>query len=217
MAIKVERLAEMTPERRFAILARSTVDLGSTMEATCGILDALRADPEAELKREYASSSEQFGVTALKVTDAEIEEAASQISPELMEALARAKKNIERFHQEQLERPLWMTEISPGLWAGRMTKPLETVGVYIPGGRASYPSSALMNIIPAVVAGVERGVAVTPPDAAFKARPRFWPLAGWPGLLKFTSSEAPGPWGAWPTGLAGFPKSTRLSGLAALG
>lgn len=212
MAIKVERLAEMTPERRFAILARSTVDLGSTMEATCGILDALRADPEAELKREYASSSEQFGVTALKVTDAEIEEAASQISPELMEALARAKKNIERFHQEQLERPLWMTEISPGLWAGRMTKPLETVGVYIPGGRASYPSSALMNIIPAVVAGVERVVAVTPPDAAFKARPEVLAacrLAGAAEIYKLGGAWAVG---CLAYGLGGLPKVDKIVG-----
>ncbi|MDR2456022.1 MAG: histidinol dehydrogenase, partial [Deltaproteobacteria bacterium] len=210
--IKVERLAKMAPQRRFAIMARSAADLGPIMNKTKEILEALRADPAAELRREYAPEGKGFVLSDLRVSSEEIDEAELLCPPGLMEALAAAKGNIERFHFEQLERPMWMTEISEGLLAGRMTMPLETVGVYIPGGRASYPSSALMNIVPAVVAGVERVVAVTPPDKDLKARPEILAacrLAGATEIYKLGGAWAVG---CLAYGLGGLPKVDKIVG-----
>jgi histidinol dehydrogenase len=209
---EVERLSTMPPERRFAILARSTVDLGPTMEATRKILEDLRGDPEAELRRGYGRPGESFSISDLRVTSAEVLEAESLCPPGLVEALGRAKANIERFHREQLERPMWMSEIAPGLLAGRMTRPLESVGVYIPGGLASYPSTALMNIVPAVVAGVPKVVAVTPPDKSLKARPEILAacrLAGATEIYKLGGAWAVG---CLAYGLGGLPKVDKIVG-----
>jgi histidinol dehydrogenase len=210
--IEVELLSKMAPQRLFAIMARSTIDLAPIMDKTKEILEALRADPAAELRREYAPLGKGFVLSDLRVSSEEIDEAERHCPPGLMEALAAAKRNIERFHSEQLERPMWMTEISEGLLAGRMTRPLETVGVYIPGGRASYPSSALMNIIPAVVAGVERVVAVTPPDRELKARPEILAacrLAGATEIYKLGGAWAVG---CLAYGLGGLPKVDKIVG-----
>ena len=80
-----------------------------------------------------------------------------------MECLKKAAKNIRKFHRAQLEREMWSIEISKGILAGRITRPMDIVGCYIPGGTAVYPSSILMTVLPAKVAGVEKIVAVTPP------------------------------------------------------
>jgi histidinol dehydrogenase len=168
--ITVETLSELSPERRKAILARSTSDLRAVEEKTREILERLKADPEKELLREYGPYKENLRLSHFKVSPEELQEASQSLTPELKEALITAKDNIERFHASQLEKPMYFTEVSPGLLAGRLTRPLETVGVYIPGGRAAYPSSALMNIVPAKVAGVKNIVAVTPPGPGLVAR-----------------------------------------------
>jgi histidinol dehydrogenase len=210
--LEVERLGEMSRERRFAIMARSTVDLRPIMEATRGILEDLRHNPEAELSREYGQPGREFSTAELRVPWEDIDEAERLCQPGLMEAMRAAKTNIERFHREQLERPMWMTELSPGLFAGRVTRPLDSVGVYIPGGRASYPSSALMNVIPAVVAGVDRVVAVTPPDKDLKVRPEILAacrLAGASEIYKLGGAWAVG---CLAYGLGGLPKVDKVVG-----
>ncbi len=85
------------------------------------------------------------------------------MKPEVVDAIRFAAANIRKFHEAQSERSMWCTELAPGILAGRMTRPMDIVGAYIPGGRGAYPSSALMTIIPARVAGVPRVVACTPP------------------------------------------------------
>lgn len=210
--IAVERLGDMTSERLSAILARSTADLGPTMERVRAILEALKKDPAAELGREYGRGRSGFSFADLKVSPQEMDEAERLCPSGLVEALAAAKRNIESFHLAQLERPMWMSEISPGLMAGRMTTPLDIVGVYIPGGRASYPSSALMNIIPAAVAGVRRVIAVTPPGENLKARPEILAacrLAGAQEIYKLGGAWAVG---CLAYGLGGLPKVDKIVG-----
>ncbi|MGD0828677.1 MAG: histidinol dehydrogenase, partial [Desulfobaccales bacterium] len=86
-------------------------------------------------------------------------------------ALKAAAANIEKFHRAQQEREMWAMEVQPGILAGRLSRPLERVGCYIPGGLASYPSSALMTIIPAKVAGVQEIIAATPPGPGMAVNP----------------------------------------------
>ena len=109
-----------------------------------------------------------FGTDALtqeklRITEDEMEEALEKIPDDLLEALEVMADNIRKFHRKQLPRELWIYELAPGVYVGQFWKPVESVGVYVPGGRAAYPSTALMTIIPAKVAGVPKVVACTPP------------------------------------------------------
>ncbi len=109
-----------------------------------------------------------FGTDALtqeklRITEDEMEEALKKIPDDLLEALEVMADNIRKFHKKQLPRELWIYELAPGVYVGQFWKPVESVGVYVPGGRAAYPSTALMTIIPAKVAGVPKVVACTPP------------------------------------------------------
>ncbi|MFV9631084.1 MAG: histidinol dehydrogenase [Methanosarcinales archaeon] len=85
------------------------------------------------------------------------------IDPTIIEHLTAAAKNIRTFHLAQMNKPQWFMDISPGITVGQKITPLEAVGAYVPGGRAAYPSTALMTVIPAKVAGVKRVIVCTPP------------------------------------------------------
>ncbi|MFP4197072.1 MAG: histidinol dehydrogenase [Methanomassiliicoccales archaeon] len=92
-----------------------------------------------------------------------IERAYDEVSPQLMRALEEASERIERFHRLQMNEKDWTMEVWPGVHLGMRWTPLRRVGAYIPGGRASYPSTALMCVLPPKVAGVEQVLACTPP------------------------------------------------------
>lgn len=100
----------------------------------------------------------------IRVTEEEIKEAYSLVEDSLIEVMKKSIENIRDFHKKQL-RNTWIETREDGVILGQRITPLESVGVYVPGGKAAYPSSVLMNIIPAKVAGVERIVMTTPPGA----------------------------------------------------
>ena len=106
----------------------------------------------------------------IRVTEAEFQEAMSQVDPELLTVMKRAMKNIREYHEKQKQYS-WFDSRPDGTLLGQKVTPLSSVGVYVPGGKAAYPSSVLMNIIPAEVAGVPRIVMVTPPDKNGKVNP----------------------------------------------
>lgn len=106
----------------------------------------------------------------IRVTEAEIQEAMSQVDPELLTVMKRAMKNIREYHEKQKQYS-WFDSRPDGTLLGQKVTPLSSVGVYVPGGKAAYPSSVLMNIIPAEVVGVPRIVMVTPPDKNGKVNP----------------------------------------------
>lgn len=106
----------------------------------------------------------------LYVTEEEIKEAYTKVDPELITVMKKSIKNIRSFHEKQVHNS-WFTTREDGVILGQRITPLESVGVYVPGGKAAYPSSVLMNIIPAKTAGVRRIVMVTPPGADGKVNP----------------------------------------------
>lgn len=106
----------------------------------------------------------------VRVTEAEIEEARAMVDPKLLRVMERAMENIRDYHQKQV-RHSWFDSRADGVILGQKQTALESVGVYVPGGKAAYPSSVLMNIIPAEVAGVKRIVMVTPPGKDGKVNP----------------------------------------------
>ena len=106
----------------------------------------------------------------LYVTEEEIKEAYTKVDSELITVMKKSIENIRSFHEKQVHNS-WFTTREDGVILGQRITPLESVGVYVPGGKAAYPSSVLMNIIPAKTAGVRRIVMVTPPGADGKVNP----------------------------------------------
>lgn len=106
----------------------------------------------------------------IRVTEEEIREAYDQIDPELVGVMQKALVNIRNYHAKQKQYS-WFDSTPEGTILGQKVTPLSSVGVYVPGGKAAYPSSVLMNVIPAAVAGVERIVMATPPDREGKVTP----------------------------------------------
>ena len=106
----------------------------------------------------------------IRVTEEEIQEAYAQVDKELLRIVRRALHNIEVYHQKQMQYS-WFDSKPNGTMLGQKVTALQRVGVYVPGGKAAYPSSVLMNIVPAKVAGVEEIVMVTPPGKDGKVNP----------------------------------------------
>ncbi|MEH6908106.1 histidinol dehydrogenase [Neobacillus drentensis] len=116
-----------------------------------------------EALREFTEKFDRVSLSSFSVTEEEIETAYQQVDERFISIVQEAAENIRSFHEKQL-RPSWMTTEENGTVLGQKITPLDSVGVYVPGGTAAYPSSVLMNVIPAKVAGVKRIVMVSPPD-----------------------------------------------------
>jgi histidinol dehydrogenase len=124
------------------------------------IADVRERGDEALL--DYTNRFDKVLLDSLVVTEEEIEEAYQQVDSGFVSIVKEAAENIRIFHEKQL-RPSWMTTEENGTILGQKITPLDSVGVYVPGGTAAYPSSVLMNVVPAKVAGVKRIVMVSPP------------------------------------------------------
>ncbi len=120
----------------------------------------------------YTEKFDKFILTEenIRVAEEEIEEAYNSVSPEFIDVMKEAFENIKAYHEMQV-RNSWFHTKPDGSILGQRITPIATVGVYVPGGKAAYPSSTLMNIVPALVAGCERIVMVTPPNAEGKVNP----------------------------------------------
>ena len=163
MSIKIVKTADSEFPALFdEILARGSEDTADAEKVVSEIITKVRSDGDAALI-EYTTRFDNFTLTTdtLKVSKEEIEEAYNSISLELRASLEVAAERIRRFHEKQMEQT-WTSEDEKGIVLGQLVRPLERVGVYVPGGKAAYPSSVLMNAIPARVAGVKEVIMVVP-------------------------------------------------------
>ncbi|KIL49983.1 histidinol dehydrogenase [Jeotgalibacillus soli] len=144
-------------------IPRSSLDHGTEEQrkAVQTIIDDVREQGDKAIKY-YTAEFDGVQLDNLKVTDAEIDEAVTQIDERMLSILQEAANNIASFHERQVQQS-WMTTEENGTILGQKVTALDAVGIYVPGGTAAYPSSVLMNAIPAQVAGVNRVVMVTPP------------------------------------------------------
>lgn len=145
------------------ISLKRSVDAGTAEQrkAVQEIIANVRKDGDQALYS-YTETFDQVKLETLAVSEAEIEQAVSSISKESYSIISEAAENIRSFHEKQL-RNSWMTTKESGTMLGQKITPLDAVGVYVPGGTAAYPSSVLMNVLPAKAAGVKRIVMVSPP------------------------------------------------------
>lgn len=128
-----------------------------------GIIDDVRQNGDSALFA-YSRKFDKAELTALEVTQAEIDDAFASVDEAFLNVLREAKENITAFHKHQIENGFTVHD-KDGVILGQRVLPLEKVGLYVPGGTAAYPSSVLMNCIPAVLAGCGEIVMVTPPSA----------------------------------------------------
>ena len=171
MNLKPEKLAQLGGERLARLMQRSNEDISSVYEHVRGILADVKARGDAASIDWHKELKTDLTADEFKVTPGEIEQAYAQVPDDIIGALKKSAENISIFHKAQLERPAWQMEVAPGIIAGRKHTPLDAVGCYVPGGRAAYPSTALMTVLPAVVAGVGRVVVCSPPMEGLKANP----------------------------------------------
>lgn len=153
------------------LLKRSPNNYGKFEAAVAEILEKVRAEGDAAMFA-YTKEFDKVEVTkeTLRVTEEEIQEAYEKVDPALIDVIRKALVNIRTFHEKQRQNS-WFTSSTKGTMLGQKITPLARVGVYVPGGKAVYPSSVLMNIVPAKVAGVEQIVMTTPPGKDGKVNP----------------------------------------------
>ncbi len=112
---------------------------------------------------QYTLEYDKADIVGLRVTEGELLSAYENASQDVIDALYHLSDNITSFHMRQVQSDLWLHEVAPGVIFGQKTTPLDRIGAYVPGGFALYPSTALMNIVPAKVAGVREVVVCIPP------------------------------------------------------
>jgi len=167
------RIMDLTKDSRRealeALLGRSPSGYSEYEQTVREIIEDVRArGDEAVFELEEKFDKCKLTRETVRVSREEIEAAYTELDPEFVEVIRRAAANIRAYHEKQVTQS-WITTTPEGTILGQKVAPIETSGCYVPGGRAVYPSSVLMNVIPAKVAGVERIVIATPPDASGKA------------------------------------------------
>jgi histidinol dehydrogenase len=153
------------------LLKRSTTNYGEFEQRVAEIVDNVKENKDKALF-DYTLKFDKCSLTkdTVRVSKEEIKEAYEKLDKEYIEVIKEAAANIADFHKRQL-RNTWIETRPDGSILGQRITPLESTGCYVPGGKAAYPSSVLMNIVPAKVAGVQRIVMVTPPSAEGKVNP----------------------------------------------
>ncbi len=145
-------------------LSRQQETLTNVSSAVQSIIDEVAEGGDSALF-DLCERFDKIRPQALRVSKEEIKAAYGSADPAIVKALQEAHERIKMFHEQQCQKDLWLTESGPGVTLGVKTSPLERIGMYVPGGRAAYPSTVLMCAVPAQVAGVEEIVCFTPPPA----------------------------------------------------
>ena len=192
------------------IVHRSNTDLANHDDTVRKILNGIRREGDSALL-DYTRRFDRYDLTPdrLKVTCEEISEAYGKVNEAEIEALKQAAGNIRKYHERQVQKS-WEYE-EEGVMLGQVIRPLETVGIYVPGGKASYPSSVLMNAVPAKVAGVETVVMCSPaPDGCWSPHALVAAdLAGVSSIYKVGGAQAVG---AMAYGTRTIPKVDKIVG-----
>lgn len=156
----IKRISELSDEETIRLIRRGK-GLSDVMETVMPILDDVKKNGDAAL-RKYTERFDKAKIEEIEVPESDIDSALGSVDDALIGHIKKAAANIRKFHKAQLQKD-WMTGFGQGIKLGQHISPLDSVGAYVPGGRATYPSTALMTVIPAKVAGVEVVTVCTPP------------------------------------------------------
>ena len=162
--MKVHRLSQMTADEIAALKRRSGLDIEGLLSAVKPVVEDVKARGDAALL-EYTARFDGVCLSAadLKVSEEEVRQAYERVGPETLDAFRQSARNVRKFQEQSMPKGMWLTEIIEGVLVGQRVTPIESVGLYVPGGKGDFPSVMLMLGICAKVAGVRRIVACTPP------------------------------------------------------
>ena len=205
--IRILKAPEVGPE---ALRTRQQALSESADRAAAGIIERVKAEGD----RAVLELTEKFDgarLSSLEVAEAEFREAEATVDPQLKDILCRAADNIRAFHKNQLRTGFTLAE-KPGVVLGQIVRPLERVGLYVPGGTASYPSSVLMNAIPPALAGVAERVMVTPPGRDGRVAPQILAAARIAGVSRVFKCGGAQAVAALAYGTASIPRVDKIVG-----
>jgi histidinol dehydrogenase len=155
------KIIKLKDQNVMDLIKHSTLDTNFVIDTVEQIIKEVRIHGDQALQK-YTLKFDGVSLNHFKVDEDDIKKSCQKVEPNLLKALKKAKSNIEKFHRAQIPEE-WSMEVDQGVEAGQIVRPLERVGCYIPGGKAIYPSSILMTVIPARVAGVNEIICCTPP------------------------------------------------------
>lgn len=184
--IKIMKYGEVSPEEIFARGTAATDVSGIVRD----IIDNVKANGDKALY-EYCEKFDKAKLSSLEVTNEEIDEAFAAVEPQFIEILKQAAENIRTFHKQQVRQSFILN--GDGYVTGQKITPIEKVGLYVPGGTAAYPSTVLMDSIPAKIAGCEEICITTPPPADGKVNPAILAaakVAGVDRIFKIGGAQA---------------------------
>ena len=184
--IKIMKYGEVSPEEIFARGTAATDVSGIVRD----IIDNVKANGDKALY-EYCEKFDKAKLSSLEVSTEEIDEAFAAVEPQFIEILKQAAENIRAFHKQQVRQSFILN--GDGYVTGQKITPIEKVGLYVPGGTAAYPSTVLMDSIPAKIAGCEEICIATPPSADGKVNPAILAaakIAGVDRIFKIGGAQA---------------------------
>lgn len=163
--VNVQKLAGLGKAERAGLIRRSESDLSFFLDKVQPIIDAVKSEGDAALVRFGRDFDKATPLTAetLKVSEAEFDEAFAAVDDKVIEAIRFGIENIRTFHEEQVPEPMWLKEVRPGAFAGDRYLPINSVALYVPRGKGSFPSVTMMTSVPGVVAKVPNLAIFTPP------------------------------------------------------
>ena len=211
--MRIERLDQNTKKNLLeALLKRSPNSYGKYEESVREILDAVRERGDEALFG-YTKKFDRADINAgnILVTESEIKEAYEAVDEGLLEVVRKALVNIRAYHEKQMQYS-WFDSKPDGTMLGQKVTALQRVGVYVPGGKAAYPSSVLMNVMPAKVAGVDEIIMVTPPGRDGKVTPTTLVAAREAGVDKVYKAGGAQAVGALAYGTESIPKVDKIVG-----
>ena len=159
--MKIIELKNQKTQDRIKLLKRSLIDAEKVLNTVGNIISDVRNKGDQSLKS-YTQKLDNVQIENFKLEEQKIKKSISKVDNKLIKALEKAANNIKKFHKAQLPQE-WICNVDKGITAGQIIRPLKIVGCYIPGGRAVYPSTILMTVIPAKIAGVSKVICCTPP------------------------------------------------------
>lgn len=192
------------------VIKRSEENVNEVIPAVADILSEVHKNKDEALIS-FTEKFDNVKLDDLKVTPEEIKEAYENVDDKLLKALKLALTNIKRFHEREIPEE-WEMEVTSGVKAGQIVRPINSVGCYIPGGRAAYPSTILMTVLPAKIAGVDKIVCCSPPQKDGKISDAILvaaDLAGTDEIYKVGGAQAIG---AMAYGTESVPKVEKIVG-----
>ena len=211
--MRIQKLDKNTKQNLLEdLLKRSPNNYGKYEESVQNILHAVKEGKDnAVFAYTEKFDGAKINADSIQVTDAEIEEAYQTIDVSLLTVIRKSLKNIEDYHAKQKQNS-WFDSKPDGTILGQKVTPLQRVGVYVPGGKAAYPSSVLMNVMPAKVAGVDEIIMVTPPGKDGKVNGNTLVAAKEAGVDKIYKVGGAQAIGALAYGTESIPKVDKIVG-----